>query len=131
LSLNVQTYFEANSGGHIMPYTTINGGSSGVAQCVVIQGGSYFLRGVGSTASPDNSINIPNCRSFYMNDGVLIQGYANASSAVISVKDVGDSNRAVGYIGQITTDAPPALTLKNESQFFGKKEEKVLYMDKI
>lgn len=124
-SVNILGYFEANYNGNIIPYSH-NGGSAGVAQCVVVQGGSYFLRG---SSGPDTTIDIPLCRQFHMEPGVRVRGYAAATDPIIHVADVGDSLRAYGSIEGISIDCPPELVLQNDAQFFGKETRRHFYLN--
>lgn len=127
-AVNIQAYFEGNLGGHIAPNPT-GGVSAGTAQSVVIQAGSYLLRGTGGSTGPDLAVDIPRCRTFFIEDGVFVQGYASATTPVLKVKDVGDSNRAAGHIGLITIDAPPTLTLLNECQLYGKENKRSFWVN--
>lgn len=128
--INILGYFEANRGGHIMPYSH-NGGSAGLAQCLVIQGGSYLLRGTSSTRpSLDTpAISLPKCRQFNMQDGVSMRGYGRTTVPIIHVRDVGDSNVATGAIGNISVDCPPDMALSNEAKYFGNETRRNFYVD--
>lgn len=117
-SMSVLGYFESNSGGHIAPYAN-NGGASGIAASLVIQGGTNFTRG---TAGSSPAISVTGCRQFIVEDGVRFGGYALQTSPLIEVAEAGDTNPAVGYIGQIYTDSAPGLTIQNDCRQFGRLE---------
>lgn len=116
-AVNIMGYFEANGTGHIIGYDH-SGGTVGQAISVNVMPGSYFLRGTGGA---DNAISVPAVRQFIVHDGVAVRGYAAATTPVISVSDVGDSERGRGYLGQIRTDAPAAQTLSNACWYFGRE----------
>lgn len=124
-AVNILAYFEANAGGHIMPYSH-DGGAAGVAQCVVIQGGTYIYKGSGPAVT---AIDIPLCRQFHMQPGVWVNGYQALAEPLIHVKDVGDSNRAYGSIGGISVDCPADRVLQNDCISFGEETRRHFYLN--
>lgn len=116
-AVNILGYFEANATGHIVAYDN-SGGTIGQVSSFVISGGAYFLRGTGGA---DTAISLPAVRQFIIEDGAAFRGYATSTTPLITLADVGDSERGRGYVGEIRTDAPPALTVSNSCWFFGRE----------
>lgn len=128
--VNFLGYFEGNLGGHIAAYSH-NGGTAGHIANLVVQGGTNFQNG--AAASPTTpgpnvpAIYLPKLRSMHIEDQVRFAGYNTKTVPTIQIADVGDSYRAGGSIGQITTDAPPDMVLQNDCLFFGKETRREFY----
>jgi len=123
-ALNIQGYFEGNTGGHIVGVAGAS--TAGNAQAITVQAGSYFLKGTGG---PDGAINLGRVRWFNVEDGVSFRGYSGNTTPLITVADVGDSVRARGYVGLIRTDAPVAQVLSNGCYYFGRKSTRAMYLN--
>lgn len=123
--LGIQAYFESNLGGHIAPYA--RGGSSGVVTGLTVSGATRFARG--ATASPTTpgptvpGISLTNTRTATIGDGAVFSGYASNTVPVVQITEVGDSNRAVGHVGQVYIDAPEDQCVSISAIRYGKRRE--------
>lgn len=124
-AVSILGYFEANYNGHIMPYSH-NGGAAGVAQCLVVQGGTHIHKG---SASATTAIDIPRCRQFHMQAGVWITGYQDIAEPLIHIQDAGGSNPAFGSLDGISVDCPPEFVLKNDCVSFGEETRRHFYLN--